>query len=76
MHQIGCGTPLHASQQAAVAYPLVTPLILIFSANFGLRLSLVLHAVIGFAGQFLLARRLGLPRYASRFAALVFTLGD
>src|SRR5688500_9614134 len=29
MPSLGCGTPLHAAQQAAVTYPLLTPLLLL-----------------------------------------------
>ena len=50
------------------------PLFLLFPANYGLRFALVLHAVLGYSGQFLLARRLGLARRASTFAALVLAL--
>ena len=74
MPSLGCGTPLHAAQQAAVTYPLLTPFLLLFPANYGLRFALVFHAALGYCGQFLLARRLGLTRPASAFAALVFTL--
>ncbi len=74
MPSMGCGMPLHAAQQAAVTYPLLTPFLLLFSANYGLRFALFFHAALGFCGQFLLARRLGLTRPASAFAALVFTL--
>ena len=74
MPSLGCGTPLHAAQQAAVTYPLLTPFLLLFPANYGLRFALFFHAALGYSGQFLLARRLGLSRPASAFAALVFTL--
>lgn len=74
MPSLGCGTPLHAAQQAAVTYPLLTPFLLLFPANYGLRFALFFHAALGYCGQFLLARRLRLTRPASAFAALVFTL--
>src|SRR5262249_32928130 len=67
MPALGCGTPLHAAQQAAVTYPLLTPFVLLFPANYGLRLALVCHAALGYLGQFLLARWLGLARPASSF---------
>ena len=74
MPSLGCGTPLHAAQQAAVTYPLLTPFLLLFPANYGLRFALFFHAALGYYGQYLLARRLGLAPSASAFAAVVFTL--
>lgn len=68
---IGCGVPLHAGEQASLCYPFITPLVLTCGAAYGLKLSLFLHVALGFAGTYLLSRRLALSRGASGFAALV-----
>ncbi|HVA48937.1 MAG TPA: YfhO family protein [Pirellulales bacterium] len=70
---LGCGTPLHASQQAALSYPLLMPFVLAAGANDGIKLSLFLHLAICFTGQYLLARQLDVSPPAASFAALVAT---
>src|SRR5487761_754414 len=39
----GCGQPLHAGQQASLCYPLLTPLVILCGANYGLKVGLLLH---------------------------------
>jgi hypothetical protein len=70
---VACGHPLHAAQQAAIFYPLATPLVLLLGANQGLKAALFAHLAICFSGTYFLARRLELSRYASGYAALVST---
>jgi hypothetical protein len=72
---IGCGTPLHAAQQAAICYPLLTPLLFFFPADVAVRLGLFLHAGLGFVGQYLLARRFGCSASASALGALWLVCG-
>lgn len=68
---LGCGTPLHASQQAAICYLPVTLPVLLLGADVGLKLSLCLHVAILFAGEFVLARALAASRPAAALAATV-----
>ncbi|TWT59062.1 Bacterial membrane protein YfhO [Thalassoglobus neptunius] len=72
--ELGCGMPLHANMQAGLTDPLVTPWVLAVDASYGLRLSIVFHAVLGFCGQYFLTRTLGVSRFASSFSALAMTL--
>lgn len=68
---IGAGLPLHAGQQMAVTYPLLTPFVLVFTTNFGIRLSLFLHLILAWWGQYRLCRGRGRSRPASCLAALI-----
>ena len=70
---LACGLPLHATQQAAICYPLLTPFILVFGANYGIKVSLFLHMAITFTGTYRLARLLNLTRLSSTFASTVST---
>ncbi|MEX2119598.1 MAG: YfhO family protein [Pirellulales bacterium] len=70
---VGCGTPLHASQQASACYPGLTPLVLAFGANLGIRVSVFLHLAICFLGQYGLARHLAISRPAASLSAGVVT---
>jgi len=75
MPQLGGGMPVHAGQQAAITYPLLTPLLLLTSVNHALRLALFLHLLLGFWGQYRLGRRLKLSRAGASFAAALVPLG-
>lgn len=70
---IGLGTPIHAAQQGAFCYPLLTPLVLCVGANIGNKLAIFLHLLICFGGQYKLARSFAISSPASAFAALVAT---
>lgn len=67
------GLPLHAGQQAALCDPLLSPLLLVYSANRAIRLSLFLHLALGYVGMVWLARALGRSAWAASFAGLVAT---
>lgn len=68
---VGCGTPLHASQQAAVFYPGLTLPLILFTANDALKLCLLAHLALAYAGQYRLCRSLGASAPAASLAALV-----
>jgi hypothetical protein len=68
---LGCGSPLHASQQAGIFYPGLTLPLLVFPANYALKLALLGHLALAFAGQYLLYRTLGGGRFAASFGALI-----
>lgn len=68
---LGCGMPLHASQQAAVCYLPVTLPVVLMGADIGLKLGLCLHVAMLFAGEFLLARALAVSRPAAALAGAV-----
>ncbi len=68
---LGCGMPLHASQQASLMYPLLTPFVVLFGANVGIKFSIFLHVLIAYSGQFLLCRKFGISVFASCFAGIV-----
>ena len=75
MPSLGCGTPLHAAQQAAVTYPLLTPFLLLFPANYRPAPSPSSSTPRwGTAGSSSWPGGWGWRRPASAFAALVFTL--
>ena len=63
---LGCGAPLHASQQAAVFYPGLALPLLLFPANYAVKLALFLHLALAYAGQYRLCRPPEKPR---RFAS-------
>lgn len=67
------GLPLHAGQQASLCHPLLMPLVLAVGAEYGLKLCLFAHFLIGFAGAFCLARYYGISRPGSSLAALLTT---
>lgn len=70
---VGCGHPLHAAQQAALCYPLSTPLFVALGANLGLKVCIFMHLAICFAGTYLLARRLDISSLGASYAALTVT---
>ena len=73
MPHLSCGSPLHASQQAALAYPLLTPLVLLLGANLGIRVSLVLSLLLCYLGVMRLARYWELSPAAGTMAAVMAT---
>ena len=70
---LGCGLPLHASGQPALCYPLATPLLVLLPVNFAMRCALFGHLAFCFAGQYRLARALGVSRASSSFAGIIPT---
>ncbi|MEZ5941218.1 MAG: hypothetical protein R3C18_07495 [Planctomycetaceae bacterium] len=70
---IGCGLPMHATQQTGLCYPLLTPLLLVLDANTSIKLAVFLHAIICFVGQYKLGRTLNLSRIAAGISALIAT---
>ncbi|MCA9043010.1 MAG: hypothetical protein KDA69_01745 [Planctomycetaceae bacterium] len=70
---IGCGLPMHATQQTGLCYPFLTPLLFLFSANMSIKLSVFLHAIICYAGQYRLGRTLSLSRQGASISALIAT---
>lgn len=70
---LGCGMPLHAGQQSALMYPLLSPLVVLCGANYGIRLSLFLHLALAYVGQYRLARTLQVSRAGSALAGLMVT---
>lgn len=68
---LGCGMPLHAGQQAALCYPLLSPLVLVAGANYGIKLSLFLHLLLAWLGQYRLCRAFAISRPSATFAAVV-----
>lgn len=72
---LACGQPLLGTQQAMLFYPLTTPLCLLLGANCGLKLAVLMHLAIGFAGTYLLARRVDISSYGAAYAALAVTWG-
>lgn len=70
---LACGTPLHATQQGSFCHPLVTPLIALCGAAYGLKLCIFIHLAITYSGSYLFARSLDVSRASSSFAALVTT---
>lgn len=70
---IGCGTPLHAGQQASLCHPILTPLVLLLGANHGIKVSLFVSLALAFAGAYRLARALSISRCGASLTALVVT---
>lgn len=70
---LACGTPLHATQQASLCYPLLTPLVVAFGAGYGINASLFLHLLLCFVGEYMLARKLDISPPAASLAALAAT---
>lgn len=70
---LGCGIPLHATQQVGICYPLLTPLLWLFKANIAIKMSLFLHVVLCYWGQYRLGRQLKLSVAAASIAALICT---
>lgn len=68
---LGCGIPLHATQQLGICYPLSTPLLWLFDANTAIKFSLFLHVVLCYWGQYRLSRQLKLSVAGASLAALV-----
>ena len=66
------GWSQHAGQQSASCHPVLAPSIILLGANLGTKLTVFLHLVWAFLGQFLLARHWNISRWASGYAALVF----
>jgi hypothetical protein len=72
---IGCGMPLHAGQQGSLCYPLLMPLVILLGANAGIKASLFIHLVLGYVGQWLLSRRVGISGAASSMSGALYVLG-
>lgn len=70
---VGCGIPMHATQQLALCYPLLTPLLWLFSANIAIKVSMFLHIILCYIGQYLLARRMNLTPTSSAISGLIVT---
>lgn len=70
---IGCGLPLHATQQVGVCYPLLTPLLFVLDANMSIKVALFAHAIICYIGQYRLGRRLNLESPGAALSALIAT---
>lgn len=70
---LGCGIPLHATQQVGITYPFCTPLYALMPVNQAVKLSLFLHIVLAYVGQYRLARALGISREAAGLAGLIAT---
>lgn len=68
---LGCGMPLHASQQASLCQPILTPFVLLLGANQGIKASLFIHLALAFAGCYRLARELSISRWGASLAAIV-----
>ena len=68
---LGSGTPLHASQQAGVFYPGLTLPLVLFPANYALKLALFIHLALAYVGQYQLCRALGIGAPAASLGALV-----
>ena len=72
---VGCGVPLHATQQVGLCYPLLTPLLFLCDANRAIKLALFLHVVLCYVGQYRLARSLSLSPAAAALSGLIVTQG-
>ncbi len=70
---LACGIPLHATQQVGICYPLLTPLLWLFNANIAIKMSLFLHVVLCYWGQYRLGRQLKLSVAGASIAALICT---
>ena len=70
---LGCGIPLHATQQVGICYPLLTPLLWLVNANMAIKASLFLHVVLCYWGQYRLGRQLKLSVTGASIAALICT---
>eukprot|EP00456_Euglypha_rotunda_P072807 TRINITY_DN65_c0_g2_i6.p1 TRINITY_DN65_c0_g2~~TRINITY_DN65_c0_g2_i6.p1 ORF type:complete len:747 (+),score=42.30 TRINITY_DN65_c0_g2_i6:1473-3713(+) len=70
---VGCGIPMHATQQTGICYPLLTPLLLILNANLAIKTSLLLHVLMCYVGQYQLARLLAISREGSAIAGVIAT---
>jgi len=66
------GWPQHAGQQAALCHPVLTPLVLLLGANYGIKLAVFMHLVCAYVGQYLLARHWNVSRWACGYAGLVY----
>jgi hypothetical protein len=72
---LGCGTPLHASQQASLCHPILTPLVILLGANKGLKVSLFIALLLTYVGAYWLARDLSISRWSAALVAVVVTWG-
>jgi hypothetical protein len=72
---LGCGTPLHAGQQASLCHPILTPLVVVLGANQGLKVSLFIDLLLAFAGAYRLSRDLSISRWGASLAGVVVTWG-
>lgn len=70
-----CGAPCHATGQITLAYPLMTPLLLVADANRALQISLFLHVILCYWGQYRLGRYLGLSQLAASIGGLIVAQG-
>lgn len=72
---LGCGIPMHATQQLAICYPLLTPLLFLFSANMATKIAILLHVVLCYIGQYRLARKLNVTTAGSAISGLILVQG-
>lgn len=72
---LACGIPVHATGQVGLTYPLLTPFLFVFDVNRAIKLSLFLHVVLCYWGQYRLGRFLGLSEHAAALSGLVATQG-
>ena len=70
---VACGIPMHATLQTGICYPLLTPLLLVLSANMAIKVSLVLHIILCYIGQYRLSRMLGISTAGAAISALIMT---
>ncbi len=68
---LGCGIPFHATGQVGLTYPLMTPLLLVADANRAIQISLFLHVILCYCGQYRLGRHLGLSQQAASIGGLI-----
>lgn len=68
---VGCGIPMHATQQLAVCYPLLTPFLFLFSANMATKVAILLHVILCYIGQYRLARTLNVTSAGSAISGLI-----
>lgn len=68
---VGCGIPMHATQQLAVCYPLLTPFLFLFSANMATKVAILLHVILCYVGQNRLARKLRVTSTGSAISGLI-----
>lgn len=72
---VGCGTPLHAGQQASLCEPILTPLVIAFGASYGIKISLFVHLALAFAGAYRLARNFSVSPWGASLAGLIVGWG-
>lgn len=68
-----CGGTAHFANPQITVISIQTLFVLLFGTVTGIKLSLLVHGVIGFLGAYLLARYYSLSRHAAIIAALLFS---